>query len=103
VRREAPVVSNAKMEQSARHVIFVGHVQGVGFRFTAHRIAVRHQLAGFVRNLPDGTVEMLAQGRPEDIDDYLRDMKESFTGYLRETQIREIPFDPRYTDFKITF
>lgn len=87
----------------AKHIIFVGRVQGVGFRFTAHRIARRHQLTGFVRNLPDGTVEMLAQGRPEDIDDYIRDMKESFTGYLRETQIREIPPDPRYTDFRITF
>jgi acylphosphatase len=87
----------------AKHIIFVGRVQGVGFRFTAHRAANRHQLTGFVRNLPDGTVEMLAQGRPEDIDDCVRDVKESFTGYLREAKIQEIPPDPRHTDFKITF
>ena len=91
------------MEQSARHVIFIGHVQGVGFRFTADRMANRHQLTGFVRNLPDGTVEMLAQGSAEDIDDCIRDIKESFAGYLRDTQIQQVPPDPRYTDFRITF
>ena len=91
------------MEQTARHVIFTGHVQGVGFRFTAHRMANRHQLTGFVRNLPDGTVEMRAQGPAEDIDGCICDIKESFAGYLRDTKIQEIPSDPRYTDFRITF
>lgn len=87
----------------ARHIIFTGRVQGVGFRFTAHRVASRHQLAGFVRNLPAGTVEMLAQGQLEDIDDCVRDIEEEFTGYIRETKIEDVPPDPRHTDFKITF
>jgi len=87
----------------AKHIIFTGHVQGVGFRFTAYDIAHRHQLTGFVRNLFDGTVEMLAQGRPEDINDCIRDIKESFAGYIREARIEEIAPDPKYTDFKITF
>ena len=88
---------------TARHVIFVGRVQGVGFRYTAHRIAHRHQLAGFVRNLPDGTVEMLAQGLAQDIDDCIQDIKEYFGDYLRETRIQEIPTDPKYKDFRIAF
>ena len=87
----------------AKRIIFIGRVQGVGFRFTAHRAASRRQLTGFVRNVPDGTVEMLAQGRPEDIDDCIEDIKEYFAGYLRETRIEEIPPDPSYIDFKITF
>lgn len=87
----------------ARLIIFVGRVQGVGFRFTAHRMANRHQLTGFVRNLPDGNVEMLAQGQLEDIDDCIRDIKEDLTGYVRETKIDDVPPDPRHTDFKITF
>ncbi len=86
-----------------KHIIFTGRVQGVGFRFTAYNIAHRYQLTGLVRNLPDGTVEMFAQGRPEDIDDCIRDIKESFTGSIREARIEEIPPDPKYTDFKITF
>lgn len=87
----------------AKHIIFTGRVQGVGFRFTVYNTAHRHQLTGLVRNLPDGTVEMLAQGRPEDIDDCIRDIKESFVGYMREARIEEIPPDPKYADFKITF
>ncbi|MGB2864057.1 MAG: acylphosphatase [Sedimentisphaerales bacterium] len=88
---------------AARHVIFIGRVQGVGFRYTAHRIAHRHQLAGFVRNLPDGTVEMFAQGPAGDIDDCIQEIKEYFGDYLRETRVQEIPTDPKYKDFRITF
>ena len=88
---------------AARHVIFIGRVQGVGFRYTAHRIAQRHQLTGFVRNLPDGTVEMLAQGHAQDIDDCMQDIKDYFGDYLRETRIQEIPTDPKYKGFRITF
>ncbi|MHC4558629.1 MAG: acylphosphatase [Planctomycetota bacterium] len=87
----------------AKHIIFIGRVQGVGFRFTAHRMAHRHQLTGLVRNLRDGTVEMLVQGQPEDVDDCIRDIKEYFAGYIREAKIQEIPPNPQYTDFNITF
>jgi len=87
----------------AKHIIFTGRVQGVGFRFTARRAASRRQLTGFVRNVPNGAVEMLAQGRSEDIDDCIQDLKEYFAGYLKETRIEEIPPDPKYSDFKITF
>jgi acylphosphatase len=87
----------------AKHVIFMGHVQGVGFRFTAHRMANRHQIAGFVRNCSDGTVEMLAQGAAEDIEGCIRDIEGAFGGYVRQTLTDEVPPDPRYTDFKITF
>ena len=87
----------------ARHIIFVGRVQGVGFRFTAHRTANRHQLAGFVRNLSNGSVEMLAQGTSDDIEDCIQDLKEYYPGYIREMNVEEIPPDPQHTDFRITF
>ena len=87
----------------AKQIVFIGRVQGVGFRFTAHRMAQRHQLTGFVRNLPDGTVEMLAQGAVWDIDDCIQDIKEYFGDYIRETRVQEIPTNPKYRDFRITF
>ncbi len=87
----------------ARHIIFSGRVQGVGFRFTAHRMAGRHQLTGYVRNLRDGTVEMLAQGSAQDIDDCVRDIQEALTGYVRDIKIEVIPTNPTYRDFRITF
>ncbi|MCP4608849.1 MAG: acylphosphatase [Planctomycetes bacterium] len=87
----------------ARHITFSGRVQGVGFRFTARRAAERRQLTGYVRNIANGSVEMLAQGRDEEVDDCIQDIKEYFSGYIRETSVREITFDPKYSDFQITF
>jgi len=92
-----------EMGQSAKHIIFTGRVQGVGFRFTAFNIANRYHLTGLVRNLSNGAVEMIAQGHADNIDNCIRDIKKSFAGYVKETQIEEIPPDPQYKDFKITF
>ena len=87
----------------AKHIIFKGNVQGVGFRYTSQRIAGRHQLTGYVHNLPDSSVEMLAQGQARDIDDCISDIQNSFGGYIRETKINELPYNPRYTSFNITY
>ena len=75
----------------------------MGFRFTAFNTANRYNLLGYVRNLPDGTVEMIVQGQPQDIDDCIRDIKQSFGGYVKQTKAEQIPLKPTYEDFKITF
>lgn len=91
------------MDQTAKHIVFIGRVQGVGFRFTTFDIANRYKLTGLVRNLFDGSVEMIAQGPSDDIDGCIRDIEESFAGYIRETKIEEIPPSTQYEGFKITF
>ena len=91
------------MSQAGKHIVFTGMVQGVGFRFTALRIAHRYELTGFVRNLPNGSVEMLAQGEPKDIADCIRDLQETFQGGIREAKENDVPYDEQYVDFKITF
>jgi len=91
------------LDQTAKHIIFAGRVQGVGFRFTVHNAAKRHRLTGFVRNLLDGTVEMLAQGPSDDIDNCLRDINQTFGAYIKETKTEEVPPNIQYTDFRITF
>ena len=91
------------MSQTAKRIIFTGRVQGIGFRFTALNIANRCKLTGFVRNMPDNSVEMLIQGSADSIADCIRDINESFTGYLRETNTEEVPYDPQFKNFKITF
>jgi len=91
------------MEQTARHVIFRGHVQGVGFRYTAREVAQQYNVTGFVRNLPDGTVEMLLQGPAQEIDNCIREIQDSFEGHVRDTRIEDAPYNPRYTDFRVAF
>ena len=50
-----------------RRYLIGGRVQGVGFRYFAQRSAARLGITGWVRNLPDGRVEMEAQGSPESL------------------------------------
>ena len=89
------------MADIAKHIFFCGRVQGVGFRFTAQRVAMRYKLTGFVRNTSDGRVEMLLQGRAEDVDDCIGDLQQTFA--VRNTQIEQVEFDSSYEDFNITF
>jgi acylphosphatase len=91
------------MADVAKHIIFSGRVQGVGFRFTARRIAGRYELSGFVRNLPNGTVEMFAQGGANDVAQCLRDIGEAFAGYVRDAKIEDALPDARYDGFSIAF
>ncbi|MBU1261200.1 MAG: acylphosphatase [Planctomycetes bacterium] len=89
------------MADRAKHIFFSGQVQGVGFRFTAERIARRYELAGFVRNASDGKVEILLQGREQDIDDCIEDLQQAFA--IRNIQLEDAPVDSSYEDFRITF
>jgi acylphosphatase len=89
------------MADIAKHIFFSGSVQGVGFRFTAERVAMRYRLTGFVRNTSDGRVEMLVQGRPDDVEDCIRDLQETFS--VRDVQSQQIPVDSSCNDFRITF
>ncbi|MGA2679172.1 MAG: acylphosphatase [Sedimentisphaerales bacterium] len=91
------------MDVIAKHIVFSGRVQGVGFRFTALNVANRYGLMGYVRNLPDGDVEMLAQGPAETIDNCVRDLQDSFVGTISHIDIEDVTPDPKLTDFRITF
>lgn len=51
-----------------QHIIVRGRVQGVGFRLAARAEAERLGVAGWVRNLPDGTVEAVAEGEPQAVE-----------------------------------
>ena len=58
--------------QQRRQILFFGRVQGVGFRATTRDIARRYSIAGYVRNLPDGSVEVVAAGADDALDQLAR-------------------------------
>ena len=91
------------MNKIAKQVVFKGRVQGVGFRYSTQRMASRYDLTGYVRNLPDGTVEALLQGTKPNIQACLGDVKEAFGGYLREIDSTDQPVNSRYYDFRIAY
>ena len=57
------------------HAVMRGQVQGVGFRYFARQRAEVHGVAGFVRNLPDGSVEVHAEGAPDALSSFESDLR----------------------------
>ncbi len=65
-------------------VYYSGYVQGVGFRATAAGIARRYRVAGWVRNLPDRRVELLAEGEPSEVTAFLTDLRERMSDHISD-------------------
>lgn len=91
------------MNKTAKHVIFKGRVQGVGFRYTTQRAANRYGLTGYVKNLPDGSVEALFQGTEANITACMDEIADTLSGYIREVIADPRPVNPRYHDFRIAY
>ena len=73
-------------------VLFSGRVQGVGFRQVTVDFARRHDdLAGTVRNLEDGKVELILEGETLEMDRLLVDLADHFRGYIAHTTVRHEP------------
>jgi len=86
----------------ARRYLVSGEVQGVGFRFFAQRIAARHQVTGYVRNLEDGRVEVLAEGSAEGVEGFKHDIAAG-PAHARVERVEEINVEPtgQYKTFRI--
>lgn len=83
-------------------IIYQGRVQGVGFRATAHSIAQRFQIVGTVRNNPDRTVSLQAQGAPDEVERFLDAVRNEAPGRIDHEAAATLPDDPALTSFRIT-
>lgn len=86
------------MHRDCRRAYFSGTVQGVGFRYTTRRLARDLDVDGFVRNLPDGRVELVAEGDPAEIVRFFRAVQEAMNAYIQNMTTEpcsppETPFD----------
>lgn len=88
---------------TAKNVFYSGRVQGVGFRYSTKRIASGFDVTGWVKNLPDGRVEMLAQAiEADELDAFLEDIQQSSLGsHIKEREIKTIPAQPSLRGFSI--
>ena len=83
-------------------VYYSGAVQGVGFRATAASIARRHPgIRGWVRNLPDGRVELLVDGPALSVESFLADIRSRMEGYIASEEISERTPDVPLAGFHI--
>jgi len=86
-----------------RRVVFSGQVQGVGFRYTARRLAGRFDVTGYVRNLADGRVECVIEGPGRQIADFVESLSIRMGQYIDHVQEDKQPYSGNYDTFDVKF
>lgn len=97
-KREVPTLPEGTVR---RHYQIYGRVQGVGFRYRAKYAAQMLNVTGWVENQDDGTVEIEAQGLPEQIDQIFRIIQQNDFVLISQMRIREMEPDPWERNFCI--
>ena len=83
---------------------YSGRVQGVGFRVTARGLARGFAVAGYVRNLPDGRVELVAEGEPQAVEGFLAAVSRELGDNIHSSTVaRESAAEPEFDAFAIRF
>ncbi len=82
-------------------VYFSGHVQGVGFRYTALQVAKEFEVTGRVGNLPDGRVQLEVAGNPDEVNAFVAAVEERMHGYIRRVERTSAKSPATYSDFRI--
>jgi acylphosphatase len=88
------------MPTVCKRVYYSGHVQGVGFRYTAQGLARGYPVTGYVRNLSSGEVELVAEGEPVPVDAFLAAVARQMAGSITHTVVHEDP-PLGFPDFRI--
>ena len=84
-------------------VIYRGRVQGVMFRKTTEGIAQGFAVGGYVRNLPDGSVELVAQGTADEVGRFLHMVGDEFADNIRDIERTELDSDETWADFRVRY
>jgi acylphosphatase len=91
------------MAKKQVHVYYSGLVQGVGFRFTAERFANKLDIKGWVKNLDDGRVEIVAEGDESQLNSFLSQLKNYFNRYLENIETDWSPASNEFNSFDVSF
>lgn len=84
-----------------REVHFSGMVQGVGFRYTTQRIAANYRVTGYVQNLPDGRVYLVAEGDPQELDRFIADIYHQMGDFIDSAETHRAPATGQFQRFFI--
>ena len=86
-----------------RTIHFTGRVQGVGFRYTVESVVAPLGVTGYVRNLPDGRVELVAEGTIAQLDRMQAAVQRAMQANIAETSAAESPATGEFAAFRIAF
>ena len=82
-------------------VFFSGRVQGVGFRYQTLQVAKGYEVSGYAMNLPDGRVQVEAEGQPDEVHAFITAVQERMEGYIRQVEQTGATRAPQFTGFTI--
>lgn len=87
----------------AKRVIFEGRVQGVGFRYTVKDLSRGFDVCGWVKNLPDGNVELQVMGEPDEVASFIREIvvESPVAHHIKNHYTDRIPLMENITGFRI--
>jgi acylphosphatase len=91
------------MERTRGTAIFRGHVQGVGFRYTALDAARGFQVTGYVCNEPDGTVEVVAEGARDEVERFIDAVRNEMSHYVSDVKLRWSNATNEFHNFTVRF
>jgi acylphosphatase len=90
-------------EKRRYHIRVKGRVQGVGFRHSAAREARKQDIKGYVKNMPDGSVDIEAEGREKQLGAFLQwCMKGPRYGYVESVDFDSLP-PAGYKEFRVEY
>ena len=84
-------------------VHFAGRVQGVGFRHTTTLVARDFDVTGFVQNLTDGRVRLVAEGEPDELKRFVAAIDQRMSGLIRETLVDRRAATGEFTRFAVKY
>ena len=90
-------------ESTQLHVVFSGQVQGVGFRQTTVQIARSHPITGWVKNLPSGNVELVAEGTKTACSEFLAAIRDRMFEYINDIDCQWLNASDEFEHFEIHY
>lgn len=87
----------------AKRVIFEGRVQGVGFRYMVKDLSRGFEICGWVKNLPDGSVELQVMGEAEEVEVFIKEIAEesNLAHHIKNLTAEKIPLLEKCFGFRI--
>ena len=87
----------------AQQVIFEGRVQGVGFRYTVKDLSRSFDVCGWVKNCPDGTVELAVMGEKAEVESFIKEIAEEseVAHHIKNIKVVKIPLLENCVGFRI--
>jgi acylphosphatase len=101
VPEQPPTLAPAANRQRLK-IFYSGRVQGVGFRYTAQSVAAGFEITGTVRNLPDGRVELIAEGSHAELEAFRDAVRGAgLAGFIRNEDVSWSDAQNEFRGFEI--